>query len=320
MTDPSLSGKGGMQLRPAELINLHGQDTGRDALSHTRLGTFLACEERFRWQYIKRLEPAVKPEPLSRGAAFAHALELNNPQAGYDLVMEEQAALVEEHGHNLWISLPSEDDALRVATLVRAMSTAYLATYGTQGARREVTLRQVLRNPQTGAASRTFDVQARVDAVAGDLLIEDKTASRIPAFTQQRLKLDRQVTLGCYLLWRCEGIDVRDVSYRITRTPSIKQTQKETLSEYLDRLEHDYAERASWYCQEFELSRTPDDFVRLEQELWDWAAQIRDATRKGVWPRNVSSCAEYQGCRYLALCAREPGAEQQFQVRGERAA
>lgn len=305
-----------MTLRPAECVNLAGTDTGgRDCLSHTRLNTLLACEQRYKWQYVERLDPAVKPVALSMGAAFAEALEHNDPQTGYNLVLEEQAALSIEHGGNPWLVIPTEDEARKTATIVRAAARGYLKHYGHQGVRREVTLRQRLRNPDTGAVSRTFDVQARIDGLAGTVLVEDKFMGRVDLVTEQRLRLDRQVTLGAYLLWRCEGIDVTEVSYRVSKKPSIRQTQKETLDDYLTRVEQDYEGRPEFYFHEFRLQRTHEDFERLEHEMWQWADRIRAARRADVWPRNTSSCAEFSGCRYLGLCAREPGAEHQFTVR-----
>lgn len=305
-----------MKLLPPERLNLHGQDTGRDSLSHTRLGVFLACQEKFQWAYEQRLEPAVKKPSLTMGAAFAHALEHGDPQAGHDLILEEHDALTEEHGGNPWIVVPTRQEARRDAVIVRAASRAYLDRYQPRGEMtiREWTLRARVRNPATGAYSRTFDVQARVDGVAdlGRTLVEDKFMGRVDQITDRRLLLDRQVTLGCYLLWRCEGIEVEQVSYRITRKPSIKQTQKETLDEYLERVERDYQERPDFYLHEYTLTRTPEDFLRLEQELWRWCEQIRDARRDGVFPRNVAACGDFGGCQFLPLCCREPGASAQF--------
>ena len=304
-----------LTLRPPERVNLNGTDTGdRDCLSHTRLGTFLACEERFRWKYVERLEPAVKKQSLRMGSAFAYAAECGQPQAGYNMIMEEQAALAIEYGGSPWNVFPTEQEAEIEATVVKAASTAYLARFGSR-ARREVTYRQRIRNPRTGYPSRTFDVQARVDGIEDDTLIEDKLQSKVEATTEQRLSFDRQVTLGCYLHWRCTGEEIREVKFRITRKPGIKRKKDETHAGYLDRILQDYKDRPEFYVFEFPLTRTADDFLRLEVELWRWCEQIRDAVSENVFPRNVASCAEWGGCDLLPLCSRQPGAEHQFRER-----
>jgi hypothetical protein len=309
-----------MTLRPPELENLYGTDTGdRDCLSHTRLGVFLSCQEKFRWKYVERLEPAVKSAPLTMGSAFAHATELGDPQAGYNMLVEERDALAIEYGGNPWIVVPTEQDAQLQATIVLAASTAYLERFGTR-ARREVNYRQRIRNPETGYPSRTFDVMSRVDGIDGDTLIEDKLQSRVEKATERTLLLDRQVTLGCYLHWRCTGETIREVKYRITKKPQIRQKQTETFDAYCERIIDDYATRPEAYVFEFPLARDAGDFLRLEHELWSWCEQIRMAQREGVFPRNVASCSDYGGCDLLPLCSRQPGAISQFRVREERAA
>jgi hypothetical protein len=306
-----------MYLRPAELVNLAGTDTGRESLSHTRLGVLLACHQKFKWSYEENLEPAVKKVSLTMGSAFAHALELGDPEAGYRMVMEERDALALEHQGPFTV-IPTEADAETQATIVRAASRTYLEHYGVQDVQREITMRARVRNPATGRGSNTFDVQARVDGLAGDRLIEDKFVGRVDTVTDRKLMLDRQVTLGCYLVWRTTGQVIREVSYRMTKKPGIKQTQKETHADYLARVDADYAARPEFYLHEFTLTRTPEDFLRLEQELWTWSEQIRAARRDGAFPRNTAACSEYGGCPYLALCVGEPGAIHQFVERAPR--
>lgn len=306
-----------LQLHPPDLVNLHGEDTGREALSHTRLGVLLSCAQKFKWRYEENLEPAVKRAALAMGGAFATALEVGDPQAGFAAIMEQHADLETTHAGNPWVVVPSDEDAQVDATIVLAASGAYLAHYGHADVEREVTMRSRLRNPETGAWSQTFDVQARIDGLCGDRLIEDKFVGRVDTVTERRLKLDRQVTLGCYLRWRTTGETIREVSYRMTKKPAIKRRQGESHNEYLHRLVRDYQERPDFYLHEFPLTRTEDDFLRLEAELWAWAEQIRQARVRGVFPRNTGACSEFGGCEYLSLCGSEPGAESQFVERTE---
>lgn len=306
-----------VKLHPPEGVNLHGADTGdRECLSHTRLGVLLACQQKYHWAYERNLEPAVKKASLSMGGAFAYALERGNPLDGRDRLLEEHDALIEEARGNPWISTPTRDEAETDATIVYAASTAYLRHYGKQDAgdvQREVVMRARVRNPATGHYSRTFDVQARIDGLNGDRLIEDKLVGRVDQITERRLLLDRQVTLGCYLHWRTTGEEITEISYRMTKRPSIKQRQDESVEQYRARIVADYLDvRPEFYLHEFTLTRTPEDFLRLEQELWSWAEQVRAARRDGVFPRNTAACMDFGGCPFLALCCREPGAEHQF--------
>lgn len=303
-----------MPLLPPDLQNLHGTDTGREALSHTRLGVLLSCSQKFKHKYEDRLDPAVKRAPLTMGAAFATALETASPQAGFDKVMTDHADAQTLHAGNPWVVVPDQADAEIAATTVLAASGAYLQHFGHADVQREVTIRSRLRNPDTGGVSHTFDVQARIDGLAGDRLIEDKFVSRVDQVAEQHLALDRQVTLGCYLHWRATGNLIREVSYRFTKKPSIKRKQTESHDEYLQRIVADYTERPDFYLHEFTLTRSEQDFERLEQELWAWAEQIRQARERGTFPRNTASCTQWggAGCEYLAACSRQPGWESQY--------
>lgn len=303
-------------LRPPDLVNLANEETGRDHLSHTSLGTLLGCQERFNLHYERRLRPAVTAEPLSLGAAFALALEHGDPEAAWLLVHAQWERDTEANEGNPWVSLPSRQEVEVGAQIAREAARCYLKRYGTHSETRELQMRVRIRNPETGGrVSATHDLLGRADAVdlENAVLIEDKLASSMMRSNlHQRVRLDRQVSIGCYLVWRTTGILIRDVKYRVTLKPGIKQRQNETHDEFLDRLAEDYAGRPEHYLVEESASRDESDFLRLERELWRWAETVREARKDGTWPRNSAACLEYGGCRYLALCAGEPGADNQF--------
>lgn len=310
------------ELRPPERVNLEGEDTGRATLSHTSIGTYLACHQKYNWAYEHRLTPAITATPLSMGRAFAHALEHADPDAGYRMLLDEAATERERAQGDPWLVAPNEQDVQVQAVTVREASRGYLARYGQHNQTREVTLRARVRNPVVGGRySLTHDLVARVDALdttAGEI-IEDKLVTRIDRrILPARLQLDRQVTLSTYLVWRCLGIEINQVRYRLTRKPGIKQTKKESFEQYLDRIAEEYATRPDDYFHEETLTRSQDDFLRIEQECWSWVESIRASRRDGVWPRNVAHCSDYNGCPFLAACCREPGWQHQFVERPTR--
>lgn len=312
----------GYLLRPPEDVNLIGVETGRDHLSHSAIGTFLGCQQKYNWSYEHRLTPAVTATPFALGRAFAEALEHGDPEHGERLLREQAAAEAERAAGNPWLTSPDEETVDIQATIVREASAAYLRRYGQHEQTREVELRARIRNPAVGGRySLTHDILGRVDALSHDglTLFEDKLVGQIPRGSlAARLRLDRQVTIGCYLVWRCLGIEVAEVKYRMTLKPGIRRRQAESHALYLQRIRAEYESRPDHYLIEEPVTRSPDDYLRLEQELWRWAETIRDARRDGIWPRNTAQCHEYAGCAYLALCAREPGADHQFVMREER--
>lgn len=310
------------ELRPPERVNLADHNTGREHLSHSALGTFLACQQRYGWAYQHRLERAVTAAPLQLGRAFAHALEHGNPDEGERLLREDHADQVQLAAGNPWVTTPDPTQLEINATVVREAARAYLVLYGAHHQTREVELRARIRNPARGGRySHTHDLLGRVDAVTEDFttMIEDKLVGQIPrASLAARLRLDRQVSIGAYLIWRTTGTQVREVRYRMTLKPGIRQRKDETFDQYLARIATEYEQRPDHYLVEEIATREPEDFLRLEQELWTWVEQIREARRTGVWPRNTAACHDYGGCAFLPLCAREPGAMNEFREREQR--
>lgn len=309
------------ELRPPERVNLAGHDTGRDHLSQTALKTFLTCQQQFSWHYEHRLSPAVSSTPLAVGRAFAHALEEGDPDAGARLLKLEASVETERAAGSPWIAAPDPRDIEINATIAAEAARCYLAQYGHHETR-EVELRARIRNPARGGRySLTHDVMARLDAVSrdGHTVYEDKLVSQIPrAGLAQKVRLDRQVQIETYLVWRVTGVLVTEVRYRMTLKPQIRQRQNETLPAYLQRIADDYCVRPDHYLAEEVVRPSLDDFLRLERELWRWAEQIRESRKDGTWPRNTSACHDYGGCRFLALCAGEPGARHQFVEREAR--
>lgn len=305
-------------LREPELVNLVGEETGRDHLSHSGLSTLLACQQRWNWHYEQRQRPAVTKTSLALGRAFAEALEVGDPDHAYLCVMVEAERERQEANGSPWIVLPSDEEVEIGAQIAREAARCYLNEYGTHDGTREMELRARIRNPAEGGRySLSHDLLGRVDAVDLDsaVMIEDKLMGQVDRKRlAQRLRLDRQVSIGCYLIWRTTGVEIREVQYRVTLKPAIRRRQNESHDEYLIRVAYEYATRADHYLVSEPVTRTADDYLRLEQELWVWAETVRDARRTAVWPRNVASCADYGGCDYLALCSREPGAEHQYRT------
>lgn len=304
-------------LRPSDATNLAGQDTGREHLSHSSIATLANCARRYEFHYVDRLEPISRPRPLGMGSAFQKAIELQDPKAG--------AALLRE---GIRILDQADEDRLRVEEVtVESAARLYLDRWPADGReQREYEYRVRLRSPYTGAWSRTFDLLGYADGVidCGSYLelIENKFVGQINEVSVRKLPLDRQVSLACYGLWRATGKVVRTVHYRFTKKPSIRQKKGETLDQYLTRLAADYAdpERRDFYTHGEPLFRTADDMLRIEQELWDYAEQLRQARSRGFFSRNPSHCSDFGGCPFLALCVGDPDANSLYQVRVERPA
>lgn len=306
-------------LRPADTVNLAGQDTGRAHLSHSSISTFTRCPRRFQLQYDERLELiAERARPLGMGTAFQKAIELGDPHASeIEALLREGVEIMDQAG----------EDRLQIEhATVKAAAILYLHLYPRDEQREtaEYEYKVRLRSPWTGGWSQTFDLLGYADGLVdhGDYweLIENKLVGAITKQTVRGLVLDRQVSLACYGVWRATGKPVREVRYRFTRKPSIKQRQNETLEEFLTRLTLDYGERPEFYSDEQVLFRSDEDLLRIEAELWDWAEQIRSSRHREFFTRTTSSCGDFGGCPFQAICGGDPDAPSLYRKRPEREA
>lgn len=303
-----------LRLHPSDRTNLFGQETGRDHLSHSKIATLLNCAQRFGFHYDDRLELVDTPRPLGMGRAFAHAIEHQDPAAGAQLLRD-----------NTHVRRQEDEDRLQVdETTVKAAAALYLERWpAPTNQLREFDYLVRLRNPWTGHFSRTFDLLGRADAVMNRgqflALYEDKFVGQIDEKKIKRLKLDRQIALGCYGLWRATGLEVREVRYRFTRKPSIRQKKDETLPDFLERLAADYADpdRRDFYTHEEPLFRDADDLLRIEAELWVWAEKLRTARRGRLYDRNTSHCGDFGGCPFIPLCVGDPDAPALYRERDD---
>jgi hypothetical protein len=367
-------------LRDPDLENLHGQDTGRETLSHTRLSVFLACHRKFELDYIRRLEPIRKARALTLGGAYQKGVEFQDPEAavlalnGHELekcrcgTPVGQAPLVPElgdcelcDGAGYTATAPDEpvrfydqedEDRHRVdEVIVRSASALYLRTYpSSRDEHREFPYRIQLRNPWTGAYSRTFDLEGYADGLApvtqvGGLeghhwdqatsweLTENKLVGQLTAIMVKRLPLDRQLALERYAIWRVTGLHVGTVRYRFLKKPSIKQrggrkkdkSDAESLDEFLERLAGDYLERPEFYAppEENPLWVPHEDLLRIEIELWEWAEDVRAKLRlaggrQRIFDRNTAHCSEYGGCKFMPICTGDPDAMSLYRERPKR--
>ena len=190
-----------------------------------------------------------------------------------------------------------------------------------------------IRNPRTGAESKTFMLAGKVDGVIktsqGLFLIEHKTTSRLMDDPEDKLWEDTQV--GIYVSYlRDLGYDIIGVIYNELLKCSLIQKKGESEERYQERYadlcaksktsqstakrqlpesDEDYAVRVREWCQSenrfqrsvLYLSNKQIDLVRLD--IWGMTQQFLDARRRDDWFCNRESCNTFYGdCEYRRYC------------------
>jgi len=129
-------------------------------LTQSAMRAYRSCPRKFQLRYVLRMRPVKKAETLSTGHSVHAALDVYRRTGDLDAARQ---------------ALETEDPFIRAKE--NAMIIGYAARWGkpTGIIAIEQTFRIPLINPETGAASRTFSLDGRVDAIveteaAGDLI------------------------------------------------------------------------------------------------------------------------------------------------------
>lgn len=293
-------------------------------LTVSRARSFRRCPRHHQFAYELGYKPKEKSDPLAFGSLFHRALEAWwRSVPGVRLV-----AALDEINKN--IEGVDEFDVAKAKELI----LGYDVRWGDERMnveRVEAQFELELRNPLTGAASRTWRLGGKIDAVVTrngqPWIVEHKTASddiTPGAAYWQKLRLDSQVSV--YLEGASAiGFDVVGCIYDVIAKPALrplKATPIETRK---------YTKEGKLYANQRAMDETPDEFrqrlrehiaenperyygrgevVRLEQEaadaawdLWQTAKSIRDAQVAGRHPRNPEACFQWaRACEYFPVC------------------
>jgi PD-(D/E)XK nuclease superfamily len=204
----------------------------------------------------------------------------------------------------------------------------------------ELEFRAPLINPESGAASRTFELAGKLDALVRNradglvYIVEHKTSSEdigVGSQYWQRLTLDSQISMY-FAGGRSLGYDIAGCIYdvigkprhaplRATAEESRKYTKRgelyanqraidETPEEYRQRLVAIIAEAPDRFYQRGTVIRLEADERDAMFDNWQTARALRDAQVASRWPRNPDNCMRYgRLCSYFPVCTRTASLE-----------
>lgn len=182
----------------------------------------------------------------------------------------------------------------------------------------EQEFRVPLRNPKTGAASNTFVVGGKIDAIVRDatgrvFVVEHKTSAESLAPESdywKRLRLDAQISTYIAAA-QSLGFDAIGCLYDVIGKPGIKplgvnQRRKvaETPAEYGARVLEDIEKDVGGYYARAVIVRLERDQDDAAADLWATARAMREAELLERYPRHVESCIEFgRSCDYWPVCS-----------------
>lgn len=135
-------------------------------LTQSSMRSYRSCPRKFYYRYVLRQRPLKKADALATGTSIHEALDVFR-RTGGDLEAATQALVTED---------------LFVRAKERAMLTGYAARWGKPVGMIEIEhqFRIPLVNPETGAASRTFALGGKVDAIADAEKIQELMNPAVP--------------------------------------------------------------------------------------------------------------------------------------------
>lgn len=281
-----------------------------EPLTHSKMQTVKNCPMYFYWRHKKLLVPTMRDGARSVGSAVHKGIETGSIDDSIAVLTTQEPTTQEERNR-----LDTD------IAITKAMLTGYFEHFDTAFPEAEERIPELkfevpIINPTTKATSRTYYLTGKADdlvKIDGQWwLVEHKTAGQIGKSYIDRLMLDSQITTYIYGIQRMMDIDIVGVIYRILRKPTIRQTQKETLDQYLNRLTQDYINRPDFYFYEEKLYRSQEDLKQFERELWLFTKMLLKMENESIYFKNTSRCGEYGGCMYAPLCKQEPDAEMFF--------
>lgn len=296
-------------------------------LTTSQAKTFRRCPRAHRFAYELGVRPTAKSDPLRFGSLMHGAIERLLQSA------EILAALD-------WLRAEPETDPFDLVKAEELLFGYHVRWEAEQWelVATEREFRFPLRNPRTGAASRTWEIGGKIDAIVrrdGDLwIVEHKTSSEdiSPGSPYwQKLRLDAQVST--YLEGaRSLGFDPVGCIYNVIGKPALRPLKATPLED------RKYTKEGRLYAKQRETDEGPEEYrarvresitenpdryyqrgdvVRLESErddaawdLWQQARLIHESIVEERAPRNPEACFMWnRPCDYFAVCTGQASLE-----------
>ena len=293
-------------------------DSSTQVLTNSRMRTWRECARKEHLSYNMRVKPKKIGDALRFGSLVHAGLE--SWWKGEGLVGALAAVQVEAD--------PFE----------RVKAMALIEGYDVMWSGEEIEALEVevefeapLLNPKTWAASRTWRLAGKIDAIVkmnGQTMVREfKTTSEAIENDGDdywlRLAIDSQVSqyiIGAEAL----GYQVSSTLYDVARKPLLRpdmatppdvrkytkdgrlyanqRDRDETPNEYYARVKTDVLSNLNYYFKRKIIPRSEEQLKDHMADVWMTARSIRDAQLLERHPRSPESCMRYGRCPYWSCC------------------
>ena len=276
-------------------------DLERDGVTFSMLSKFLNCRERFRLSAVEGWTPKGIKVPLEFGSAFHKCMEHVEGGGRIEQVGKVVSGYQQSRLRDKSQSFTADDqqDLERVMGMVERTYYLYHDYWASRPTFRSDRRKYCDHHFRYKYQEETFDVihilssgrkvrlRGRWDAVLTHpitkrlCLQENKTKSTIDEYTiEHGLKKDLQTQFYLWTLYLVEGTYPKHVLYNVIRRAGLRPGAKETVKDFIDRVEADIEKRPDHYFMrwvvDFDISdlesfrkRTLDPILTSIVEWWD---------------------------------------------------
>lgn len=299
-----------------------------EILTNSKMTTFRRCQLEHHYAYELGIRPLGGDAEALRFGSLFH-LGLGAWWLAYAHPGEQLDAAIEA----MRPQALDEFDMARAETLVRGYDARWQGAEDIEIIAVEQQFGSQLINPLTGAASRTYFLMGKLDALVlnrGDervYVVEHKTSSDDIGYGEpywEKLKLDAQISTY-FAGTRHMGYEPAGCLYDVigksrlqplAATPEDKRKYTKTGLLYANQRDRDETPDEYGLRLAEAIVKDPDKFyrrgfvVRLPEEereaafdAWQTARLMREAKAAGIYPRNVNACERYgRLCGYFPVC------------------
>lgn len=315
-------------------------------VTNSQLRSFRRCKLQAHYAYELGYRAANEVEALRFGTLLHLGLE-----AWWRTLWAEQLGMAKqtplEAAIDALVGAADEFELVRAGVLLQGYDARWAAAAEElEVLAVEVEFRAPLINPATGAASRTFAVGGKLDAIVRSrvdglvYIVEHKSSSEdIGAGSAywERLQLDTQISIyfaGARILGFEPAGCIYDVigkprlsplkatpieSRKFTKDGRLYANQRaadETPDEFRQRLVEAIAENPDRYYQRGTVVRLETEERDAAFDTWWTARAIRDAQLVSAWPKTPDACdLPGRRCAYFPVCTRQASLEDPGQYR-----
>lgn len=280
-------------------------------LTNSSRSMFLNCQQKYKYAYEELLTPKQGKGFLEVGNIFHKAHEKILFKTPLPEVQSFIRAEVKKSRRGfIGDSTKFEKDS----SIIEGMIVGY---HKNQGVLKNAKIPLIKGKP---AVELPFEIRVTPDVVLmgkidalvklddGYWLVEHKSTGRLDGNYIDKLPINSQITTYLWAMQRFLPKEIaqmlRGVIYNVMGKTQIRRTQKESETQFLDRLIEEYLapiNRSKYYFQRKYL-RTSAQLERFHSELLDTAENITRCQKSGRWQQNEFFCTYYGKCEFLQLC------------------